>query len=92
MNKSNESAESLARKCLEVAKLADRAIAWVCDDENQDKVGAEMTSLRREFRRSGIRARKLANAARRNMCVGVYGPSQAGKSYLISLLSQRLIE
>ncbi len=88
MNKSNESAESLARKCLEVAKLADRAIAWVCDDENQDKVGAEMASLRREFRRSGIRARKLANAARRNMCVGVYGPSQAGKSYLISVLGR----
>ena len=88
MNRPIETAEVLAGKCLAVAKLADEAIAWVGDDENREKVGAETASLRREFRRSAIRARKLANAAKRNMCVGVYGPSQAGKSYLISVLGR----
>ena len=88
MNEATETAEVLARRCLEVAKLADAAIAWVGYGENRDKVGADVTSLRREFRRSHIRVRKLANAAKRNMCVGVYGPSQAGKSYLISVLGR----
>ena len=88
MNEPKEASRALAGRCLEVAGLADAATAWVGDDANRDKVGAETTSLRREFRRAGIRARKLANAATRNMCVGVYGPSQAGKSYLISVLGR----
>ena len=81
-------ADTLAARCLEVADLGEAAVAWVGDDENRDKIGAEVMSLRREFRRAVLRSRKLANAAKRNMCVGVYGPSQAGKSYLISILGR----
>ena len=88
MTESTAISEALAARCHDVADLADAAAAWVGDDANRDKVGAEATSLRREFRRAVIRARKLADAATRNMCVGVYGPSQAGKSYLISVLGR----
>ncbi len=34
-------------------------------------------------------SRKLAGAADRRVCVGVFGPSQAGKSYLVSALARR---
>ena len=88
MTESTALAQALSTRCHEVADLADTAVAWVGDDANRDKVGAEATYLRREFRRTVIRARKLADAATRNMCVGVYGPSQAGKSYLISVLGR----
>ena len=30
----------------------------------------------------------MQQAARRKMCVGVFGPSQSGKSYLISALAR----
>ncbi len=41
----------------------------------------------REFRRFTTTARKLEAAVERPMCVGVFGPSQAGKSYLVSVLA-----
>ena len=88
MTHATDAAEALAGRCLDAANLADAATAWVGDDANRDKAGAEAQFLRREFRRTAIRARKLATAAKRNMCVGVYGPSQAGKSYLISALGR----
>ena len=84
----NESADALAGRCLAVADLASRAARWICDDANQDKVGAEGVALARDLRRARRRAGKLARAAGRNMCVGVYGPSQAGKSYLVSVLAR----
>ena len=88
MTEATVAAEALAARCLEVADLGEAGVEWVGDAANRDKIGAEVMSLRREFRRAVIRSRKLANAARRNMCVGVYGPSQAGKSYLISVLGR----
>ncbi|MCY4607844.1 MAG: virulence factor SrfC family protein [bacterium] len=84
----SESAEGLAKRCLAVADLASRAGAWIGDDANRDKVGAQGPAFDRDFRRARFRAGKLATAAGRNMCVGVYGPSQAGKSYLISVLGR----
>ncbi len=88
MNGKSENSEVLGKRCLQVAELAEEASGWIADDENRDKVGAEEPALGREFRRARFRTRKLAAAARRNMCVGVYGPSQAGKSYLISVLGR----
>ena len=88
MNAAATQARALAGRCREVSGLADAATHWLGDGANREKVGAEAASLRREFRRAVIRTRKLAVAAERNMCVGVYGPSQAGKSYLISILGR----
>ena len=88
MNEATVAADALAARCLEVADLGEAGVAWIGDAANRDKIGAESMSLRREFRRAVLRSRKLANAAKRNMCVGVYGPSQAGKSYLISVLGR----
>ena len=48
----------------------------------------EQRALNREFRRFATAARKLEQAVARPMCVGVFGPSQAGKSYLVSVLAR----
>ncbi len=79
--------ERVAATCRQTADAAMRAVAWFQD--NPDKVRQEQASLVREFRKYALSARKLEAAATRPMCVGVFGPSQAGKSYLISALARR---
>ena len=76
-----------ADTCRDTAGIAARAIGWIKD--NPDKVRQEQTALLREFRKFAASARKLETAVHRPMCVGVFGPSQAGKSYLISALARQ---
>jgi hypothetical protein len=76
-----------AASCREVAQVASGALAWFAD--HPEKVKHEAVALGREFRKFGLAARKLEAATARPMCVGVFGPSQAGKSYLISALARR---
>jgi hypothetical protein len=79
--------EKLAGRCEAVAKAAQDAIDWMAG------TGAQMSDVRpvlaRDFRREALHARKLAEAARRPMCVSVFGPSQQGKSYLVGSLARR---
>ena len=78
----------IAGLCRRTAEATGQAIAW-CND-NTMQVRQEYASLLREFRKFGTAAAgKLAAAVDRPMCVGVFGPSQAGKSYLISALARR---
>jgi hypothetical protein len=79
--------EALAKACETVAETATAAIAWI--GEAGDLVREEAPAMVRDFRREAIRARKLAAAARRPMCVSVFGPSQQGKSYLIASLARK---
>jgi hypothetical protein len=80
--------EALHERCEQVAGLAAEALDWLGRPQNRARVGSESASLARTLRRGSARARKLAVAARRNMCVGVFGPSQAGKSFLVSVLAR----
>ena len=59
---------------------------------NGRRISSVRSTLDRELRRSFIEADRLAKAIDRPMCVGVFGPSQAGKSYLISALARRETE
>lgn len=77
----------LATAARAVAATAAEAIGWL--EENAARLKEDKARLAREFRRGAARARKLAIAAERPMCVSVFGPSQAGKSYLISALARR---
>ena len=43
------------------------------------------------FLRTRLAARKLHASSKRAACVGVFGPSQAGKSYLVSALAKPLV-
>ncbi|MBV8391718.1 MAG: virulence factor, partial [Alphaproteobacteria bacterium] len=63
---------------------------WLKDAAHQSPTVAQQApSLISELQKVRNQSRKLARAARRRMCVGVFGPSQAGKSYLVSILASR---
>lgn len=55
---------------------------------NPQAAGSSGEALLRESNRLARALRKEAATAARKMCVGVFGPSQSGKSYLISALAQ----
>ncbi len=80
--------EQLSQHCRGVADLTRRALAWVENPANADLVGAEARSLVQSMRRAARRARRLERAARTRMAVSVFGPSQAGKSFLVSVLAR----
>ncbi len=82
------SPDKVSKRAKETASKAEESIAWLSSDKNVDKVGREKTSLIRSINRTLIKARRLEVAAKRPMCVGVFGPSQAGKSYLIEVLAR----
>jgi hypothetical protein len=83
----SEEDAALAARCTKVAEAATGALGWI--GENAAIVREAGPALARDFRRFGLAARKLAAAAQRPMCVSVFGPSQAGKSYLISALARK---
>ncbi len=86
-NSAQSENETLAQHCEQIADAAQGALEWL--GIAGDQVREEGAALARDFRREGLRARKLANAARRPMCVSVFGPSQQGKSYLIASLARK---
>ena len=80
--------DNLSQACHATADAALDALTWFADAENEAQVGTVRPQLQRDFRRFANQARTLATAADRPMCVGLFGESQAGKSYLASGLSR----
>ena len=76
----------LTEYCKDLAKSTVEASQWV--GRNEDLVRNEQTNLQRDLRRAGRIFSRCARSAERKMCAGVFGPSQAGKSYLISALAR----
>ncbi|MDO9428512.1 MAG: virulence factor SrfC family protein [Methylobacterium sp.] len=82
------STELLAKACHDTSRLAGDAERWLDDEANAATVGRERADLVRYTRKVAFRAERLRRAAERPMCVGVFGPSQAGKSYLVEVLAR----
>ncbi|MDO5536477.1 MAG: virulence factor SrfC family protein, partial [Desulfovibrionaceae bacterium] len=76
----------LAQQCLKWGDTALTCEQWLTD--NRELAGSEYSSLCKNMRSASRTFRKLATAASRKMCIAVFGPSQAGKSYLISALAR----
>lgn len=76
----------LAERCEKLTEVVRQAGDWVRD--NRDLVRGDHDALLAALRRSGRFFQRCRTAATRKMCVGVFGPSQAGKSYLISALAR----
>ncbi|WP_165079295.1 MULTISPECIES: virulence factor SrfC family protein [unclassified Desulfovibrio] len=76
----------LATYCADLAEACTDAGAWV--SRNGELVRGEQEGLLKELRRAARVFRRCSRAAGRKMCAGVFGPSQAGKSYLISALAR----
>jgi hypothetical protein len=81
--------KALVQACEQTAATTSKVLAWLADPKNELRVGAERPSLERKFRSLAYQARRLAHSVERPMCVGVFGPSQAGKSYLVSVLARK---
>jgi len=80
----------LAQDCEALAVSASEGVGWLKSAATQSPTVAQQApSLISELQKVRNQSRKLARAARRRMCVGVFGPSQAGKSYLVSILASR---
>ena len=78
--------QRLAEDCRALSQNARQALEWI--DHNRETIGKEYESLHTELRRAARTFTKCEGAAARKMCVGVFGPSQSGKSYLISALAR----
>lgn len=78
----------LYAKCNLVSSQASAALDWLSVPDTQEIVGANRRSIEQIARRSLRRARKLGRAAMSRMSVSVFGPSQAGKSFLVSVLAR----
>ena len=76
----------LARLCRHLTEQSRQAEDWLQD--NCELVGSECAALQKDMRQAARFFHKCEQAARRKMCVGVFGPSQSGKSYLISALAR----
>ena len=79
----------LARACETAGDAAKKALEWISDPKNDGLIGQERVFLERTIRSQAYRARRFAASLERPMCVGVFGPSQAGKSYLVSVLARK---
>lgn len=80
------------REQLGNAIAADKTVAtgykgWV--RRHGDVVGLRKGQIERQCVQIESELSRLARAAQRRMCVGVFGASQAGKSYLISSLASK---
>ncbi len=77
----------LSETCRNLEQVGSEFLTWL--DENAERVRQEKAGLTKEFRRLAAQARRLDQAVQRPMCAGVFGPSQSGKSYLISALARK---
>jgi len=81
--------EALIKACQDTALAAQQALTWIADPKNETRVGQDRVYLERNLRGDAYQARRLARSVDRPMCIGVFGPSQAGKSYLVSVLARK---
>lgn len=82
------SQDQLVARCRSVADASSEAMEWISHDANVAMVGRNQKSLTQMLRRAIRRAQKLERAAQTRMSVSVFGPSQAGKSFLVSVLAR----
>ncbi|GEO81720.1 virulence factor SrfC family protein [Pararhodospirillum oryzae] len=72
---------ALAAGCRLLGEAARESLKWFAD--NEALVGYRKATVDRAAKLASLEARKLALAAERPMSVGVFGASQAGKSFLV---------
>jgi hypothetical protein len=84
-----ETPEVLSQRCDDIIAGSGRLIDWIGETRrNARRLDSEADGLIEALRRSRNQCRRLGQAAKRPLSIGVFGMSQAGKSYLISTLAQ----
>ena len=79
----------LEQACEALVATAQKGLAWIADPVNDAQIGQERATLERSLRNQAYRADRLKHSLDRPMSVGVFGPSQAGKSYLVSVFARK---
>lgn len=86
---STNTPEALSARCKSIFKGAGEAISWVAEVRgNSQRLDRDADGLIERLRRTRNLSRRLGAAAKRPFSVGVFGMSQAGKSYLVSTLAR----
>lgn len=81
--------EKLAAAAQALMTSSEQARGWVRRvAPSSTRLSAEERALVDSTRRAENQARKIAASATRRNCAGLFGPSQAGKSYLVSALGR----
>lgn len=81
--------EALSERCHGIFAGAGEAIDWIREvRKTAPRLDNDADGLIEELRRSRNLSRRLGAAAGRPLSIGVFGMSQAGKSYLISTLAR----
>jgi hypothetical protein len=75
--------------CRNAEVAFDAALSWVSDARNFKRVSQDRSRIERIIRRNRAEVLRLEKTVGKSACVGVFGPSQAGKSYLISVLARK---
>lgn len=81
------SKELIATKAKKSTGILKSALEWVV--KSDDAEVASNQRLLKDLKTAIYQTQNLHSAASAKMCVGVYGPSQAGKSYLVSAIARR---
>ncbi|MFO1127652.1 MAG: putative virulence factor [Rhodospirillales bacterium] len=85
----SETPDVLSRRCDDIVAGSGRLIDWIGETRrNARRLDTEADGLIEALRRSRNQCRRLSHAAQRPLSIGVFGISQAGKSYLISTLAR----
>ena len=79
-------ADAVKEKCRRTVAAGREALGWIRDPENSNTVKPQREVLSTEFRRHIFESGKLEASVDRPLALGVFGVSQAGKSYFIGKL------
>jgi len=81
--------EFLSGRCQDIYAGSGEAIDWIGETrKNAQRLDRDADGLIEKLRRTRNLCRRLGAAANRPLSMGVFGMSQAGKSYLISTLAR----
>ena len=75
-------------QCHHLARAARAGLDWLQDPASASLTAAAGPQLVDQMRRRVRRAERLRDAAGRKPALSVFGPSQAGKSFLVSILAR----
>lgn len=79
--------EDLALSCQKIEKNAQNSISWVRENSQANCVKSQAASVERILTEVEVKARSIKNISSKPCSIGVFGQSQAGKSYLVSCLA-----
>ena len=84
-----EQKESLIADCASLEKGASAGLDWLAEVAlHNDIVAEQAANLQVAIQQIQTKAYRLGEAAERRMCVGIYGESRAGKSFLVNSLAK----